>query len=51
MRKEEVEEQFNKEMKQGWKFAADAVRITDESAGSEDCKQCVTYVRWSLCGN
>ena len=35
MRKEEMEEQFNKEAKQGWRFAA---RITDEKAGSGDRK-------------
>ena len=29
---------FNKEAKQGWRFAADAARITDEKAGSEDRK-------------
>ena len=38
MRKEEMEEQFNKEAKQGWRFAADAARMTDEIAGSEDRK-------------
>ena len=32
MRRDEMEEQFNKEAKQGWRFAADAARITDESA-------------------
>ena len=32
------EEPFNKEAKQGWRFAADAERITDENAGSEDRK-------------
>ena len=37
-RKEEMEEQFNKEAKEGWMFAADAARITDERAGSEDRK-------------
>ena len=31
-----MEEQFNKEAKQGWRFAADAARITDVNAGSED---------------
>ena len=30
--------QFNNEGKQGWRFAADAARITDERAGSEDRK-------------
>ena len=30
MKKEEMEEQFNKEAKQGWRSAADAARITDE---------------------
>ena len=29
---------FNKEPKQGWRFAADAARITDEKVGSEDRK-------------
>ena len=36
MRNEEMEKQFNKEAKQGWRFEADAARITDESASSED---------------
>ena len=36
MRTEEMKEKFNKQAKQVWKFAADAARITDESAGSED---------------
>ena len=31
-----MEEQFNKEAKQGWRFTADAARITNENAGSED---------------
>ena len=31
-------EQFNKEASEGWRFAADAARITDEAAGSEDRK-------------
>ena len=38
LRKEEMEEQFNREAKEGWRFAADAARITDESASSEDRK-------------
>ena len=29
MKKEEMEEHFNKEAKKGWIFAADAARITD----------------------
>ena len=29
MRKEEMEEQFNKEAKEGWIFAADVARITN----------------------
>ena len=36
LRKEEMEEQFNKEAKEGWRCAADAARITDEIAGDED---------------
>ena len=39
MRKEEMEEQFNREAKEGWKFAASAARITEEMAGGEDRKQ------------
>ena len=38
MRREEMEEQFNRESQQGWRFAADAARITDENASSEDRK-------------
>ena len=38
LRKEEMEEQFNKEAKEGRRFAADAARITGERAGSEDRK-------------
>ena len=30
------EEQFNKEAKEGWRFAADAATITDENACIED---------------
>ena len=37
MRKEEIEEQSNKEAKEGWRFAP-AARITDERAGIEDQK-------------
>ena len=33
-----MEEQFNKEAKEGVSFAADAARITDERAGNEDQK-------------
>ena len=33
-----MEEQFNEEAKQGWRSAADAARITDETAGSKDRK-------------
>ena len=38
MRREETEEQINKEAMQGWRFAADAARITDENTGSKDRK-------------
>ena len=38
MKKEEMEEQFKKAAKPGWSFAADAARITDENASSEDRK-------------
>ena len=31
-------EKFNNEAKEGWRLAADAARITDERAGSEDQK-------------
>ena len=36
LRKEEMEEQFNKEAKEGWRFAVNAARITDENTGTED---------------
>ena len=48
LRKEEMEEQFNKEAKEEWKFAADAARVTDERASSEDRKP---HVRRSFCGS
>ena len=35
LRTEEMEEQLNREAKKGWRFAADAARITDETGGSE----------------
>ena len=38
LRKEDMEDKFNKEAKEEWRFAADAARITDERAGSEDQK-------------
>ena len=34
--KEEMKEQFNKNAKEDWRFAADVARITDENAGIED---------------
>ena len=39
MRKEKTEEQVNKEAKRGLRFAAGAVRITGDSASSEDRKR------------
>ena len=36
LRKEEMEEQFNREGKEGWRFAADAATITRARASSED---------------
>ena len=38
LRQEELGEQFNRETKEAWRFAADAARITDERASSEDRK-------------
>ena len=38
LRKEEMEEQFNREAKEARRFAADAARITNEKASSEDHK-------------
>ena len=38
LRREEMEETFNKEAKQGWRLVADAAIFTDENAGSVDCK-------------
>ena len=34
LRKEEMEEQFNREAKEGWRYAADAARVKDVK-----CKQ------------
>ena len=39
LRKEVIEEQFNKEAKEGWRFAASAARIAEEMAGDEDRKR------------
>ena len=39
MRREEMEEQFNNKSQQGWRFAADVGRNTDDKAGSEDRKR------------
>ena len=33
-----MEEQFNREAKKGWRYAASAARITEEMAGDEDRK-------------
>ena len=33
-----MEEQFKREAKEGWRFAASAARITEEMAGDEDRK-------------
>ena len=56
LRKEVMEEQFNKEAKEGWRFAASAARITEEMAGDEDRKHTPGEVfvaidsnRWSSC--
>ena len=46
LRKEEMEEQFNKEAKEGWILAASAARITGETAGDEDRKH-TSGVAWS----
>ena len=35
-----MEQQVNKEVKQGWRFAVDAAWITDDDAGSEDYEDC-----------
>ena len=36
LRKEDMEELFNREAKGEWRFATDAARVTDERASSED---------------
>ena len=36
--RKEMEKQFNREAKEGWRFAADAARITDERGSSDDRK-------------
>ena len=46
MRKEEMEEQFNKEAKAGWRFAADAAGVTNGRAGSEDRKHTSGEYLW-----
>ena len=38
MSNEEMEEHFNEEVKQCWRFGAHVARITDGNACSEDCK-------------
>ena len=35
-RKEDMEEQFNREAEERWRFAADAARITNERASNEE---------------
>ena len=45
LRKEEMEEQLNGEAKEGGRIAADAARITDETAGIEDRKH---YLKHSI---
>ena len=44
LRKEDMEEQFNKEAKEGWRFAASAARITEETAGEEDRKVAIESI-------
>ena len=51
LEKEEMEEQFNSEAKEGWRFAADAARITDERASSEDRKHTSGGVFIAVDGN
>ena len=48
LRKEEMVEEFNTEAMEGWRFAADAARTTDETAGSEDRK---TRIKRSFLGS
>ena len=36
--RDDIEERFNKEVQQGWRFAADAPSLSDKNAGSVDCK-------------
>ena len=46
LRKEEIEEQFNEDTKEGWRFAADGARISDEK-GKQGGSQ--AHVERSLC--
>ena len=46
-----MEEQFNREAKEGWRFAADTARITDERASSEDRKPTLGGVFWQVDSN
>ena len=54
LRTEDMEEQFiekPRKAKEGWRFAADAARITDENAGTEDRKHTsggVLYSKWKM---
>ena len=48
MRKEEMDEQFNKDVKQGWMFAADAAMITDENASRKIASVRLMESSWQL---
>ena len=48
LRREDMEDKFNKKAKQGWRFAADAPVHTNESAGSVDCKHTSGESHWRL---
>ena len=38
LRKQQMEEQFNREAKEGWRFATSAASISEEMAGDDDRK-------------
>ena len=46
LRKDEMEEQLNKDAKEGWRFAADAARITDSRQ-----RRSKAHIRRSFCGS
>ena len=51
LRKEDMEEQFNKEAKEGWRLAASAARMTEKMAEDDDRKHTSGQQLGSSCGS